>query len=311
MLRNVLQGKPLRHPLHPLLVHFPVGLFVLTLVLDLVSHAFSGQGFTRAAFYALATGLVAALVAAIPGFIDYADIRDDHPGKRTATLHMVLNLLMVGTYAVSFGLRLGHLDAPSTPSLPLLVSVGGFALLSISGYLGGRLVYGEGIAVGRHRRKTQTPQHTIGIAVPPSRDDKIQFAPVARTTDLRSGETIRAEIDGNVMCIAFLEGNYYAFQEFCTHRFGPLSEGCFNKTEVECPWHRSRFDVRTGKVLHGPAKVDLKTWPVEIRDGQICVGITRQPKAPIAQAFFQSRFNERSGAQNPDKDVFGRQSGLD
>jgi uncharacterized membrane protein/nitrite reductase/ring-hydroxylating ferredoxin subunit len=279
MLRDVLQGKPLRHPLHPLLVHFPIGLFVLTLVLDLVSRAFPLQGFTRAAFYALAAGLLAALLAAVPGFVDYTDIRHDHPGRRTATIHMMLNLLMVGVYAASLGLRIGSLNAPSTPPAPLLVSVAGFVLLSISGYLGGRLVYENGIAVGRHRRKTPTPQHTIGIAVPPSRDDQPLFVPVVPAIDLRPGETIRAEVDGNVMCIASIEGKFYAFQEFCTHRFGPLSEGCFNKTEVECPWHRSRFDVRTGKVLHGPAKVDLKTWPIELRDGQICVGISRVPKA--------------------------------
>jgi nitrite reductase/ring-hydroxylating ferredoxin subunit len=96
---------------------------------------------------------------------------------------------------------------------------------------------------------------------------------------LPPGETIRAEVEGVVICILRIEKRIYAFQEFCTHRFGPLSEGCVRGTEIECPWHRSRFDVRSGKVVHGPAKVDLKTWPVEVRDGAICVGIARESTA--------------------------------
>jgi uncharacterized membrane protein/nitrite reductase/ring-hydroxylating ferredoxin subunit len=276
MLRDVLQGKPLRHPLHPLLVHFPVGLFTLTLVLDLVSHAFPGQGFVRAAFYALAAGLIGTLIAAVPGFVDYTGIRDDHPARRTATAHMMLNLLMVGVYAASLGLRWQHLDVSSTPTVPLLVAVAAFVILSISGYLGGRLVYEDGIAVGRHRRKTPTPQHTIGIAAPPGRESELRYVPIAPESELQPGETIRAEVDGTVICIARVDKRIFAFQEFCTHRFGPLSEGCLRGTEIECPWHRSRFDGRTGKVVRGPAKVDLKTWPVEIRDGKICVGIARE-----------------------------------
>lgn len=279
MLRDILQGKPLRHPLHPLLVHLPIGFFTLTLVVDLVSHAFPGHGFVRAAFYSLVAGVVTALLAAVPGFVDYTGIREDHPARRTATAHMMLNLLMVGTYAASLGLRWRYLDVPSTPTVPLLVSVGGFVILSISGYLGGRLVYDDGISVGRHRRKTRTPQNTTGIAAPPGREGELRYVPVASETDIKPGETIRAEIDGTVMCIMRVDKKFYAFQEFCTHRFGPLSEACLRGTEVECPWHRSRFDVRTGKVVHGPAKVDLKTWPVEIREGKICVAIARAPKA--------------------------------
>lgn len=279
MLRDLLQGKPLRHPLHPLLVHFPIALFTLTLVLDLVSHAFEGQGLTRAAFYSLAAALVGSLLAAIPGFVDYTEIRDDCHAKRTATAHMMLNLVMLALYAASFGLRWKHLDAPSTPVLALLVSLAGFITLSFSGYLGGRLVYDDGIGVGRHRHKGRLPQQTIGIAVPPGRTDEIRFVPIVAEREMQHGETIRAEVDDIVICVTRVDSKFYAFQEFCTHRFGPLSEGCLRGMEIECPWHRSRFDIRTGTVTHGPAKMDLKTWPVEVRDGQICVGITRGARA--------------------------------
>lgn len=276
MLRDVLQGKPLRHPLHPLIVHLPIGFFFLVLVLDGLSYAWPGQGLVRAAFYALAAGLLGAAIAAVPGFVDYSDIRDDHPGKKVATLHMLLNLFMVGIYGASFGLRFGYLDNASTPVLPLLVSVGGFLVLSISGYLGGRIVYDEGISVGRHRRRTQTPQQTLGIAVPSRQKQAGEFVPLLSESDIPEGSTARVEVDGTIICLVRLEEQYYAFQEFCTHRYGPLSEGCFSGCEVECPWHRSRFDVRTGKVVKGPAKVDLKTWPTEVRDGKVCVNLSRE-----------------------------------
>jgi nitrite reductase/ring-hydroxylating ferredoxin subunit len=63
----------------------------------------------------------------------------------------------------------------------------------------------------------------------------------------------------------------YAFQEFCTHRYGPLSEGKLQDRQVICPWHRSCFDIRTGRVLEGPAKVDLKTYSATIRGGKIFI----------------------------------------
>jgi len=246
MLKDFLEGKPLRHPLHPMLVHFPIGLFILSFLLDLASLAFpSIPSLVRDAFYAMLLGIVTALIAAVPGLVDYTDIRGDHPAKRTATAHLTLNLVVV-------------------------------ALLSVSGYLGGRLVYDEGISVGRHKRRTQTPENTLYLSVAnlvqKETADAI-FVPVAEAERLPEKETLRVEIDGQVIAIAKLEGNFYAFQEFCTHRFGPLSEGSFEEFSVRCPWHNSCFDVRTGKVTQGPAKVDLKTFKVEVRDGKICVAL--------------------------------------
>src|SRR4051812_46987368 len=126
MLKAILQSKPLGHPLHPMLVHFPIGLYVLSLVLDAASFAAAaGQPFVRAAFYALLFGEIAALAAAVPGFVDWADIRSDHRAKTTGMYHMVLNLVMVGLYAVGLVLRWGALDRPQvthTPWLPLALS---------------------------------------------------------------------------------------------------------------------------------------------------------------------------------------------
>ncbi len=257
MLKDFLEGKPLRHPLHPMLVHFPIGLFLLSLLLDLASLAFpSVPDLVRDSFYAMLLGVITALVAAVPGFVDYTDIRSDHPAKPTATAHLTLNLIVVALYGINLGVRSSSLVDPKISFGPLILSLVGVALLSVSGYLGGRLVYDDGISVGRHKRR-------------------LAFVPIPEADRLAERETLRVEIDGQVITIAKIDKNFYAFQEFCTHRYGPLSEGGFQGFDVQCPWHNSCFDVRTGKVTQGPAKVDLKSFKVETRDGKICVCVQR------------------------------------
>ncbi len=266
-LKDVLEGKPFRCPIHPALVHLPIALFPLSLVFDVASRLASRSDLplVRAAFICLVAGLATALLAAVFGFVDYSEIRNDHPAKKTATAHLILNLVAVGLYAGSAGLRFSALHAASTATMPLVISLVALAVLSYSGYLGGSLVYDDGIGVGRHRRRTRTPETTLAVE---TKDGPVA---IAGADDLREGETLRVSIDGVVAAVVRLNGEVYAFQEFCTHRFGPLSEGCFKNGAVECPWHRSRFDVGTGKVLAGPAKVDLRTFRTAVRDGKIWI----------------------------------------
>jgi nitrite reductase/ring-hydroxylating ferredoxin subunit len=148
-------------------------------------------------------------------------------------------------------------------------------LLGLSGNLGGRLVYEDGLGVGRHRRATASPERTYVLAS----SAPGAYVPVAYAHSLTPGETLRVEIDGTVLVVANVGGQFYAFQEFCTHRYGPLSEGRLQAAQVECPWHRSCFDVRTGKVTRGPATVDLRTFPVAVVDGvvKVCVPAEATP----------------------------------
>lgn len=265
--KDVLQGKPLRCPVHPALVHFPIGLFALGFLLDLATWIFSRPELhlVRSAFIAYAAGLGTAALAAIPGFVDYTSIRDDHPAKKTATLHMVLNLVALALFAVSLGLRYEELDLSRVAAVPLLVALIALGILSYSGYLGGCMVYDDGVGVGRHRRSTRLPEKTLE---PPARNDGDEIA-VLGADALADGETARVDLRGTIITLAKVDGEFFAFQEFCTHRYGPLSEGKIEHGQVECPWHCSRFDVATGKVCEGPAKVDLRTFPVTVRDGKV------------------------------------------
>ncbi len=278
-LKDFLEGKPLRHPIHPMLVHFPIGLLLLSFLIDLASLAFpSVPNLVRDSFYAMLLGLIMALVAAVPGLVDYTDIRSDHPGKPTATAHMILNFMVVVVYGINLGVRSSSLLDPRISMGPLILSLIGVGLLSASGYLGGRLVYNQGIAVGRHKRHMPTPRDTIHLTTPIPGAEGV-FVPIMAAQRLRERETLRVEISAQIMTIVKIDNQLFAFQEFCTHRFGPLSEGSFDGFNVRCPWHNSCFDVRTGKVTHGPAKVDLKIFEVEMREGKVGIRLPRQTKS--------------------------------
>ncbi|HEX2101565.1 MAG TPA: DUF2231 domain-containing protein [Candidatus Synoicihabitans sp.] len=268
--RDLLEGKPVRSPIHPALVHLPIGLLPLSLLLDLASWIWPRPELLlpRVAFYALAAGIVTALLAAIFGFVDYASIRRDHEAKRPATTHMLLNLIAVGAFAISAWLRLETLDWARTPALPALISLVGVGLISVSGYIGGHLVYNDGVPVGRHRHHERLPKETIIVKGPVG-----SWQAVAERDQLEDGDTLRVDAAGTVMTIARSDRSFFAVQEFCTHRYGPLSEGAIASCQVECPWHRSRFDLRTGEVTDGPAKVGLRTFKIEERDGKLWIEI--------------------------------------
>jgi uncharacterized membrane protein/nitrite reductase/ring-hydroxylating ferredoxin subunit len=268
MLKEIVQGKPFGHPLHPALVHFPIGLFILSLSLDLVSLWNPSNEAVRASFYAMALGIAGAVLAAVAGLVDWSDIRLDHPAKKTANIHMILNLTATALFGFNLFLRTSQLQLNTTPLIPLLLSVFGVGIVLVSGYLGGTMVYDNGVGVGRHRRYTRTPRKTIDVSMFERQDG---WVAVCNAEHLKDGETLRVDWNGTIIAIAKQGEDVYAFQEFCTHRYGPLSEGKLDKHQVECPWHRSCFDIRTGKVVEGPAKIDLKTYSTMTRSGKIFI----------------------------------------
>ena len=273
---NLLEGRPLKHPLHPILVHLPIAFFLVSFLLDIGSYVWGGNDFVRGSWYTMLVALIGAGVASIPGFVDWWDIRKDNPAYKTGLYHMVLNLVAVALYVANIFLRcVNHHDAAETPIMPFIMSIIGVILLSISGYLGGVMVYDDGIGVGRHRRHTDTPADTIKPDVAGAIDGWVS---VAAANNLKEKETLRVEVASTVMTIAHNDGHLFAFQEFCTHRFGPLSEGCFKDGRIECPWHGSRFDMRTGQVTQGPAKEPLRVFEVDEREGQIWVKVPSDDK---------------------------------
>src|SRR5437870_13452655 len=99
------------------------------------------------------------------------------------------------------------------------------------------------------------------------------FVKVAEVDDFEDGELMAVEVDGEPICLAKVDGKVYAFTDNCTHISGPLSEGDLEGCVLTCPWHGAQFDVRTGKVLRGPARQDIMTYPVKIEDESILISL--------------------------------------
>ena len=99
------------------------------------------------------------------------------------------------------------------------------------------------------------------------------FIKVARVDDLEDGELMPVEVDGEPVCLAKVDGEICAFTDDCTHIGGPLNEGELDGEVLTCPWHGAQFNVRTGKVLRGPARQDIQTYPVKIEDNIIFVSL--------------------------------------
>lgn len=97
------------------------------------------------------------------------------------------------------------------------------------------------------------------------------FIKVASANEIAEGDTMAVEADGELVCLANVEGCIYAFTDNCTHISGPLNEGELEGHVLTCPWHGAQFDVRTGKVLRGPARQDILTYPVKIEDNTVLI----------------------------------------
>ncbi len=166
---DFLQGKWLKHPLHPALVHIPTALWPMAWVSDLLSQFQSNNAFVQLSFYAGLLGLLVALPAIPTGFADWTDIRREKPAWSLGLFHMVLNVIVSILWAINLGLRAGSFqDDVSVPLGLVGLSSLATALLLVSGYLGGRMIYAYGINVARlSKEKWRKIAEEGGAAVPP------------------------------------------------------------------------------------------------------------------------------------------------
>jgi len=100
-----------------------------------------------------------------------------------------------------------------------------------------------------------------------------QFVKVLKLSEINPGELRLVEVEGEQICLANVDGEIYAINDECTHTGGYLDEGELEGHTVTCPLHGSEFDVRTGKVLNGPATEDVATYEVKVDGDDIFVAV--------------------------------------
>ncbi|HEY3497538.1 MAG TPA: DUF2231 domain-containing protein, partial [Polyangiaceae bacterium] len=163
--------KLLDHPVHPMLAAFPIALFTATLF-GFVAYLIDGdRDWFRLGYAANLAGVVTALAAAVPGFLDWIGIPDHVRAKRVGLVHMVLNLIVVTTFAINLGAQGAQLDeARPEGVVAVVLSTLGVVLLLASGYFGWSLVQTHHVGVDlskeqqlldrerSHPDQTQEPQ---------------------------------------------------------------------------------------------------------------------------------------------------------
>jgi len=141
------------HPVHPMLIPFPIALWVFSLIADVI-YLWRGNPVWRdwIAFYTLLGGIIGGALAAVPGFIDWLSLKDREVVK-IANWHARLNVIALLIFVASFYLRTtsGAGLVSGSYTIPFALSVVGVILITISGWLGGELVFKHGIAVSSSR----------------------------------------------------------------------------------------------------------------------------------------------------------------
>ena len=98
------------------------------------------------------------------------------------------------------------------------------------------------------------------------------FRTVAKVSDIGAGELRRVELDnGAQVCLANVDGTFYAIAGKCTHQGGPLAEGALDGTTVTCPWHGAMFDVTSGEVQGPPADDSVPRYEVRVQGDEVQV----------------------------------------
>lgn len=134
------------HPIHPMLVVFPLGLLATAVIFDIVYMITGNPGFPTASFYMIATGIIGGLLSALFGFIDWLAIPSNSRAKSIGGWHGIGNVVIVVLFAVSWLLRRGNLNFVPD-GLALILSFAGVVLALFTWWIGGEMVYRLGVAV--------------------------------------------------------------------------------------------------------------------------------------------------------------------
>ena len=102
-------------------------------------------------------------------------------------------------------------------------------------------------------------------------EEEKEYVKVAEIKEIMPSQMKEVDVDGQKILIANVNGEYYAIGSICTHEGGPLADGALQDYEVECPWHGSKFDIRTGQVTNPPADEPEPSYKLKVDGDQILI----------------------------------------
>lgn len=251
---DLLHGKWLGHPLHPVLTDVTIGAWIFGTVFDLMWKMTRRRNAREAADTLISIGTASAVPTALTGITDFSAIKQD--AVEYGALHGLLNTTMLGLYVLSIQSRKnGDRDRG------VLLSTAALSIGLMSAWLGGEMVYRFRVGVN-HAKGSSEPE---------------DWHPVMMEINLMENEPQRIDVDDTPVLIYRHEGKVYAISAVCAHAGGPLDEGLFYDTCVQCPWHDSVYDLRDGHVVHGPSTYNQPSYETRIRNGHIELRVTPQP----------------------------------
>lgn len=250
------------HPIHPMLVVFPFAYLFGSACLNLWARASGRRRWHQTARDMNTLGLATACAAAIPGIVDYTfAVPPKSSAKERATKHMLSNVSALALFAAArAGGRRDGRPAPWTHAAELAAA----SLLTAGGWLGGTLVYRNQIGVDH--RFADAGKWRVDVVPAPAGDAPLD---AGGEDELEVGQMKLMRVGNRRIVLARTEDGYAAFSDRCTHKGGPLADGALVCGTVQCPWHGSQFDVKTGAVKSGPAERPIETYRTTVKDGRI------------------------------------------
>lgn len=247
------------HPIHPILIAFPIAFFIGTLLFDLLALFYDNDNFRNTARYLVTAGIIAGLIAAVPGIVDYIfTVPPKSSAKKRATLHGLTNTGSIIIFSVALYYR--QQQSPAEGIVITLESLGVIAMM-IAGWMGGTLVYRNQIGVDpRYAHAGKWKEVYL---------DDTASVEVATSEELKVNQMKLIHIKDKRIVLGRTEKGYVAFDDRCTHKGGSLAGGALMCNTVQCPWHGSQFNVETGAVTAGPAKEGISTYTIQEVDGRV------------------------------------------
>jgi nitrite reductase/ring-hydroxylating ferredoxin subunit/uncharacterized membrane protein len=250
-----------------MLVAFPAAYLFGSALVDAWATAADRRDWSRTAHHLNTLGIASAVVAALPGVVDYLLAIPPKSSARTrATDHMIANLSALALFGVARAGR-GRGDDPAR-WWAVAAEICGAGLITVAGWLGGTLVYRNQIGVDHRYANASTWQPIAAAPV----DSGAVMVDASVVDDMKIDQLRLLNAGGERMALARTEHGVCAISDRCTHRGGPLSDGVLVCGVVQCPWHGSQFDVTTGAVMQGPAAEPVETFAVDRADGTVRVG---------------------------------------